>query len=150
MGVVCKLLRRGDVARNHPALDRRRASDRIDHTGELDEHAVPGRLDDSPVVSRDGGIDQVLPVSLQGAKRCDLVNTHKPAVAGHIHGQDCRQSPLEVLIFHRHPQAGAFVNYQDLAVSGAGFDDLLPCVALSAVGATLPFAATPVMAASKC
>ena len=91
------------VARDHPALDRSGAGYGIDHTPELDEQAVAGRLDDPAMVGCDRGVDQTFPMSLQGAQRSDLVDTHEAAVPGHIHGQDSRQSPLHMLLFHRYP-----------------------------------------------
>ena len=37
------------------------AAHRVDHTAELDEAAVPGPLDDAPVMGVDGGVDQIAP-----------------------------------------------------------------------------------------
>ena len=45
------------VALGHPALDIDRAAYRVDDAGELDQHAVAGRLNDAAAVLRDLRID---------------------------------------------------------------------------------------------
>jgi hypothetical protein len=47
-----------------------RAADRIDHAAELDDAAVPGALDDAPMMHSDGGINQIAAEGPAGEPRC--------------------------------------------------------------------------------
>ena len=47
------------VALDHPGLHLERAAHGVDHAAELDDRAVPGALDDTAVMSSDGGINEV-------------------------------------------------------------------------------------------
>ena len=58
-----------DIPLRHRALDFHRTARRIDGTGELDQHAVAGGLDDAAAMRGDAGIDQRLPQHLQLRQR---------------------------------------------------------------------------------
>ena len=49
------------VALDQAGLHLDRAPDRVDHAAELDDRAVPGALNNAPVMRVDRGIDQVAP-----------------------------------------------------------------------------------------
>ena len=83
----------GVVALGHTALDIDRAPDRVDHTGELDEQVVAGRLDDSAGVLGYGGIDQLAEVRRQHGQGAVLVGAHEPAVAGDVGRKDRAEPP---------------------------------------------------------
>ena len=51
-------------------------------------NAVPGALDDAPVMDGDGGIDQIAAQCPQPRKRAILVHAREPAVADHVGDQD--------------------------------------------------------------
>ena len=88
------------LARGHCLLDCDRTLNRIDHAGELDQHAVAGGLDDAPPVRRDLGVDQRLAVLLLARDGAGLVGLHEPGVADHVGGKDGRQSPLKRIVRH--------------------------------------------------
>ena len=72
------------VARGHGTLQVDGAAHGIDDTGEFDQHAVAGGLDDAAAVLRDLGIDQLAPVRLHLRERAFLVGAHQPTIAGDI------------------------------------------------------------------
>ena len=80
--------RHGAIARSHATLDMNRARDRIDRTGELDEDAVSGRLDDPAGVLGHRGIDQLAPMRRQRRQRAVFVRAHEPAEARDVSHQD--------------------------------------------------------------
>jgi hypothetical protein len=84
----------------HRVVDFDRASDRIDDARELDQQAVPGRLDDPAAMLGDLGIDQFASVCLEGCQRADFVSAHDPAVSGDIRRQNRSQPPLDTLLCH--------------------------------------------------
>ena len=94
---ILKVSRHVDIPRRHRALYFDRAAGRIDGAGELDQHAVAGRLDDAAVMRGNTGIDQGLPEYLQLGQRALLVTAHQPAIAGDVSRQHRRQSPVHAL-----------------------------------------------------
>jgi len=79
------------------ALDFDGAAHRVDDTGEFDQQAVAGGLDNAPAMLGDLGIDELAPVRLQPGERAFLVGPHQPAVAGDIGRQNGCQPPLDPL-----------------------------------------------------
>src|SRR5580704_9761611 len=65
------------VSLNHRALDLYRAARRIDGTGELDQHAIAGGLDNATAMRGDLGIDQRFSERLELRERVFLVATHQ-------------------------------------------------------------------------
>jgi hypothetical protein len=81
-----------------------RAFDRADHRADLDQHPVPGGLDDPPVMLGDERISggAMLPQCLH---RALLVRPHQPRVARDIGGKDRGKAAFDGL-FHGLPQRG--------------------------------------------
>ena len=79
------------ILRRHAALDFDGAAHGIHGAGELDQHAVPGRLDDTPAVGGDGGIDKSFSGRLEPGQRAFLVRTHKAAISRDIRSQHRRK-----------------------------------------------------------
>src|ERR1041385_7003221 len=94
------LLRDGDVAFGHEALDVDGTAYRIDDTGELDEDAVARGLDDAPPMLRDFRVDYRPPVAFQGSQSAFLVNTHQARIAGDVRGQNRGQPSLNPILAH--------------------------------------------------
>jgi hypothetical protein len=90
-----------DVALGHAALNVDGAADRVQHAGELDQKAVAHDLEDAPVVARDGRIEELAKMGLQGAQGALLVGLHQPAIADHVCRQNGRQTPLDGLRVHQ-------------------------------------------------
>ena len=80
--------RHAGVAFDHGVLHLDGAAHRIDHATELDESAVPGALDDAPVVHRDRRIDQIAAQRAQPSERAVLVGAGRAAESDHVGGQD--------------------------------------------------------------
>ena len=55
------------------------ASDGVYRARELNQETIAHRLDDASMVIGDGGIDQLLAVTFQGAKSTDLIEAHRVA-----------------------------------------------------------------------
>ena len=51
--------RHAGVALDHSGLDFNRTTHRLDDAAEVDKNAVPGALNDSPMIHRDRGINQI-------------------------------------------------------------------------------------------
>ena len=98
------LRRQAGVALDQAVLHLDGAAHRVDHAAELDEIAVPGALDDAPVMRVDGGIDQIAPQPPEPRQRAILVRAREPAVADNISDQDRRDLPG---LGHCVPRAGA-------------------------------------------
>jgi hypothetical protein len=86
-----------DVCFGNRALDVHRTARCIDRTGEFDQHAIAGVLDNATAVCGDLGIDERLPKGSQLLMGAFLVATHQPAVAGDIRRQHSRQSSFHTL-----------------------------------------------------
>jgi hypothetical protein len=89
------------VALGHAALDFDRAADGVQHAGELDQDAVAHDLEDASVVARDGGIEELAKMGLQGTEGPLLVGLHQPGIANHVRRQNGRQTPLDGLRGHQ-------------------------------------------------
>jgi len=61
----------------------------VDAASELDKHSVSRPLEDTAVMQRDGGIDQIAEESVRPRKRPLLIGTGKLAVSGDICRQNC-------------------------------------------------------------
>jgi hypothetical protein len=85
------------IALGHSALNLDSTVQRIHHARELDQHSVPGGLDDPPAMLGDLGIDQGLPVGLELRERTFLIDAHEAAVASHVGRQDGRESSFHSL-----------------------------------------------------
>jgi hypothetical protein len=75
-------------------LDFRRATSRVNGTGELDQHAVARGLDDPASMGGDGGINESLSDSLKTSQRTFFVGAHKAAIPGDVSRQHRCQSPF--------------------------------------------------------
>ncbi len=82
------VLRQIGVALGNRPLRLDGGTNRIDDTCELDQHAVAHELDDSPIVLRDRGIDDLRPQCLEGAKRAFLVRSNQSRVADNVSGHN--------------------------------------------------------------
>jgi hypothetical protein len=71
------------IALGHQLLERDRTSHGSNHRGELDQHAVPGGLDDPPTMLGDERMGSGTMVA-QHTRRTRLVSLHQPAVADHV------------------------------------------------------------------
>jgi len=76
------------IAFAHVALDIDRAIDRADDASELDQHAVPGQLDDPALMAGDARVDHLGAMLAKRSQRADLVAPHQTAVTDHIGGHD--------------------------------------------------------------
>ena len=85
--------RKASVALGHAALHLDGAAHRIDHAAELNNCAVAGALDDSPVMHRDGGIYEVAAERSQPCQNPVLVGPREPRVADDVGHQDRRELP---------------------------------------------------------
>ena len=83
------------IAFAHAALDFNGATQGVHDARKLDQHAIAGGLDDVAAVLVELGLGEVVQTGLQSAQRAFLVASHQPAVAGHIHGQDGGEAPLD-------------------------------------------------------
>jgi hypothetical protein len=66
----------------------------VDDRGELDQHAVSGRLEDASAVLADQRIDQFTPMALENGEGSFLVGTHQPRISHDIGAKDRRQPPF--------------------------------------------------------
>ena len=72
----------------HPLLHAHGAAYGVDDRGELDQHAVTGRLDDAPLVLGDQSVDQLSAMALEGRERPFLVRAHEARIRGDISAKD--------------------------------------------------------------
>ena len=80
-------------------LDLECTGDRVQHAGELRQHAVAGSIGDPAAMLADQIVDHHAP-RRQGRHRGFLVGVHEPAVALDIGSQDRRESPFQLRCFH--------------------------------------------------
>ena len=92
------------VSLQHAALDFDYTAHCVHDRGELDQHAIPGGLDDATAVLGDLGIDQRLAVAFEPRERAFLVGGHQPRVARDVRRHDRRQLPLDPLRGHWDPR----------------------------------------------
>jgi hypothetical protein len=85
--------RHAGVAFDHRVLNFHRTAYGVDDATKLDESAVAGALDHPPVMSGDGGIDQIAPQPSESRQGAIFVRAGEPAVSDHIRRQDRRQFP---------------------------------------------------------
>ena len=85
--------RQAGVALDEAVLHLDRAAHSVDHAAELDENAVAGALDDAPVMSGDGRVDQIAAQPAEARQGAVLVRAGEPAVADHVGDQDRRDLP---------------------------------------------------------
>jgi hypothetical protein len=78
------LRRQAGVALDHAVLHFDRAAHGVDHAAKFDEAAVPGALDDAPVMQGDGRIDQVAAQRPKPRQNAILIRPREPAVADDI------------------------------------------------------------------
>jgi hypothetical protein len=88
----------------HAALHLDSAARGIDRAGELDQHAVAGRLDDPPAMCGDGGINQGLSGGLETNQYAFFVRTHQAAVSRDIRRQNRRKPPFHTIVGHNGPR----------------------------------------------
>ena len=82
------LRRQRRVAIGQGCLHLRGASQRVDDTGELDQEAVAGGLDEAPVMFGDARVDDLPPQCPQGRQRALFVDADQPRIADDIGGED--------------------------------------------------------------
>jgi hypothetical protein len=87
------VLRHAGVTLDHGILNFDREAHGVDDASELDDCAVAGALDDTPVMHRDGRIDQIAAQRPEPRQDAILVRAGKPAIADHIRAKDRRQFP---------------------------------------------------------
>jgi len=62
----------------------------VDHAAELDENSVAGALDDTPVMSGDGGIDQIAAQPPEARQGTIFGGAGEPAIADDVGDQNRR------------------------------------------------------------
>src|SRR5579863_1477602 len=99
------LLHEIGVADAHAALHLDSATQGIHRASELNENAVSSRVYDTPAMPLDRWIDQIGSQFAQSLERPFLVRADKPAITGHVGGQDSRQPAQRVVGRHQplHP-----------------------------------------------
>jgi hypothetical protein len=102
------------VALDHRPLDFNGAVHCIDDAAEFNDASVAGPLDDSAMMHRNGGIDQVAPKRTQPRQNPVLVGSGKPRIADDIGYQDCREFPG---LAHGASEAGGFARRSGLSMA---------------------------------
>jgi hypothetical protein len=103
---IRKSIRNGcdtSVLFRHAMLDFGRAADGIDRTGEFDQHAVAGGLDDAPAMFGDGRIDDRFADGLEPDQRTFLAGPHQAAITYNIRRQHGSKPPLHPLVAQDRP-----------------------------------------------
>ncbi len=101
---------RGPTLARASRLDRKRAFDRIDDTGELDQRAVADQLEDPPVMGGDRRVEQGLAMALEGKQRAGFVRRHHPRIADDIRGKDRREPPVGTRFSHGRTSTACRLN----------------------------------------
>ena len=86
--------RQTGIALGHATLHVDRAAHRIDYTGEFQQQAIAGSLDDPAAVFGDLRVNKLPPVGLQTRQRGAVVAAHEKGIAHHIGRYDRRQSSV--------------------------------------------------------
>src|SRR5581483_11917973 len=75
------------------------------HASEFNENAVSSGIYHTPAMPLDRWIDQIGSQFAQSLERPFLIRADKPAITGHVGGQDSRQPALRVVGRHQplHP-----------------------------------------------
>jgi hypothetical protein len=84
------ILRRRVIPSGHLPLDFEGARNGFNHTWELDEQAIPGRLNDPTLMFRDIGIDEFATEGSEAIEGSRLVLAHESAVADDIGAENGR------------------------------------------------------------
>ena len=87
------LRRKTGVALNHAVLNLNCATHRVHYATELDDRAVTGALDDTPVVDCDRGIEEVAAQSAQSREDALFVRACQSTVADDVGGQNRHKFP---------------------------------------------------------
>ena len=66
----------GGITLCHPALNVKRATDRIHSARKFKQNAIASGLDDPPAVMRDGWVEKLSPMSLERGECAFLVDAH--------------------------------------------------------------------------
>ncbi len=98
------VFRHSGIALGHPELNLHRAARSIEHAVELDQEAVAHGLENAPVVSGDGGIEEFPPMGFHRAESALFVGLHQAAVANDIGRQDGGQAPFDLFFAHAFPR----------------------------------------------
>ncbi len=85
------VLRHAGVALDEAVLNLDRAADRVHDAAKLDNASIAGAFHDTPVMSGDGGVDEVAAQTAQARKGPILVGAGEPAVSDDIRNQDRRE-----------------------------------------------------------
>ena len=72
------------IASDHVVLHVDRAPDRVGHAAELDKNAIPGALDDAPMMRGNRGINQIAAEPPQPRQGTILVRCGEPAITDDI------------------------------------------------------------------
>ena len=94
------------IALDRSALKLDGAAHRIDDARKLNQHPIPGGLDDPSVMFVDLGVEQGASKRFQACKGSLLVGAHEPAIAFDIDGDDNRELAFDALLDH-DPSQGA-------------------------------------------
>jgi hypothetical protein len=92
--------RHGGIAGGHFALHLDGAAHGVNDTGEFDQEAVAGRLDDATAVLSDLGIAELSADCPQCGERALLIFAHQPRIAGNINSEDRCKPALDPLSAH--------------------------------------------------
>src|SRR3974390_897880 len=80
------------VASGHVLLNDDAAAHRLDRTVKYRDEAIASGLDESSVVFRDAGLDEVALDSLDAQMRAFFIDLHETAVARDVTSHDCRKT----------------------------------------------------------
>ena len=72
----------------HAPLHLRGAGDRVHNAGKFYQHSVTRKLNNSPLMLTDFGINEVTPQRFEGGDRAGLVRAHQSAVTDDVSGKN--------------------------------------------------------------
>jgi hypothetical protein len=93
-------LRHFGIALDHALLNLDGTAHRVYHAGKLNQHSVPGGLDDPAAVHGDLWVHELAPVGLEGGQGALLIGAHEPTVANNIGCKDRSQSSFYPRLGH--------------------------------------------------